>query len=458
MSHLFIPSSPDSSQHDSQKHTSNLSFVASTSQVVHLAESVAAITSVSSQALMILNECGITFYAEYNHILNVQLTIDASLFSSFSLSDGQESQNCPNRELRLGVDLQLVGDALAAAAATTLPRARNGQKGASMAESVMCYIKYYGEGSPLLVEFEDRLMSEVIEFDTFYYEHEYPYDAQPTQNEQASELLVNHERVALEIILKSDVLANLLADLQQLNTQELHLYASNLRPRGKVVVTNQLNFLSKGAIGYLKLSYPNAKTMLEKLDTFRLANGSMTETSDSIVTSFNFLPFLRIIKAVRLSSRCKMMKDLSGVFSVQLLCRNTQVSNYPGTLITFNMLEMATGTDDFGQLRNTDINTLFDDEVYQQIKEIDPANDRALDPQEDVIPHIELSHAGPLSYASFKMTGEGQSGSSNGTEASTKRRKVNDQIPNHNPDHNADHDNDHDFTTVGGAVEIPLFL
>lgn len=453
MSQLFIPSSPDNS-HSSQNHALNLSFVASTSQVVHLAECLTAITSVSSQALMILNESGITLYAEYNHILNVQLTIDSSLFSSYSLSDGHTTQASQNNELRLGIDAQLVGDAFGAASSSSLPRAKAGQK----VEMVMCYIKYYGEGSPLIIELEERLMSEVIEFDTFYYDHDYPYDAQSTQYENSSELLVNHERILLQIILKSDVLANLLRDLHHLNTQELYLYASNNRPRGKVVATNQLNFLSKGAIGYLKLSYPNAKTMLEKLEIFQLTNGSMTEIHDSILTTFNFLPFLKIIKAVSMSTRCKMMKDMSGVFCVQLLCRNVQVSNYPGTLITFNMLEMATETDDFGQLRQTDINMLFDDEVYRQVKE----NERGLEPgneqpnsllQAADVPatHMELSRSGPLSYASFKMTNnaplqsENEHENENGNEPSAKRRKDNDE-------------GDHDFTTVGGAVEIPLFL
>lgn len=448
MSQLFIPSSPDSQQ--TQSHAPSLAFVASTSHVVHLAECLSAIVSVSSQALMILGETGITLYAEYNHILNVQLTIDASLFSSYSLSDGLTTQASQSKELRLGVDAQLVADALGAAASTTLPRARTGQKGGAVSDLVMCYIKYYGEGTPLVIEFEDRLMSEAIEFDTFYYDHDYPYDAQAMQDEIDSVLLINHERILLQIILKSDVLANLLQDLHQLNTQELHLYASNIRPRGKVVATNQLNFLSKGAIGYLKLSYPNAKTMLEKLEIFQLTNGSMTEINDSILTSFNFLPILRITKAVALSTRCKIMKDLSGVFCIQLLCRNVLALNYPGTLITFNMLEMATATDDFGQLRQTDINTLFDDEVYRQVKENEPEpeNDQlAMQPPEVAATDMELSRSGPLSYASFKMTNNAPLHSESENEPSAKRRKN-------------DHDNegDHDFTTVGGAVEIPLFL
>lgn len=385
MSQLFIPSSPNSN--GDQR---NLSFMASTVNVAHLAESLSALTSVSSHALMIFSESGITVYSEYNHILNVQLTIDASLFSSYSLSDlTQASQDA---ELRLGIDIQLVSDALTAAASTALPKPKTA---AGAADAVVCYIKYMGEGHPLVIEFEDRLMSELIEFSTFYYEYEYPYDAAA---HVTSELLVNHDRIQLEVILKSDLLANLILDLILLNTQELFLYASTTG-------NNQLNFISKGSIGYLKLTYPNGKTMLEKMEIHEQRE-DMELVPGSVLSSFNFASFVRIFRAVRMSTRCKMMKDMSGVFSVQLLCKNLGISGYPGTLITFNMLERADEAD-------TDVNALFDDELYQHEKQ-----------------NLEASTTEPFSYASFKVV----------------RPEAQELRP----------DDREDF--VGGAVEVPLFL
>lgn len=448
MSQLFIPSSPDNLPLPSRNENlpPSLKFLASTIHVGHLAESLSAITSVSTQALMIISESGITIYAEYNHIVNVQLTIDASLFSTYSLSGGGWSQNSQNGELRLGIDAQLVSDSLAAAASTALPRAKSGGSGvtAATSDTVVCYMKYFGEGHPLIIEFDDRLISELIEFVTFHFEFEYPYDAD--ENENASELLVNHELIQLEVILKSDLLANLLLDLQQLNTQVLHLYASNAtRAKGKDGLSNQLNFISKGSIGYLKLIFPNAKTMLERMEIFRNCNGSMTPTHDSILSSFNFLPFLRIFRAVKLSTRCKMMKDVSGVFSVQLLCKNVNMSSYPGTLITFNMLEMSTNADEFGQLNEVDINTLFDDELYQHVMEYDPAQE-ALSPA--VGQRTGISRSEPFTYASFKMTNNSAQTYPE-DKPSAKRRRDND---------GGDENSDHDFTTVGGAVEVPLFL
>lgn len=445
MSQLFIPSSPEN---DSTPPTqeSSLSFVALTTHVSHLGETLAAITSVNSQALMIISDTGITFYTEYNHIVNAQLTIDLALFTTYTLSDGKSTQNTQNRELRLGIDAQLVSDSLAAAATTIIPRGRNGGRGTTTAatDSLVCYIKYSGEGTPLIIEFDDRLMSELIEFFTFYYEQDYPYDLGVTGEERSGELLVDRDLLQLEIILKSDLLANLLLDLQQLNTQVLNIYASNItRIAGRDTQTNQLNFVSKGVIGYLKLIYPNAKTMLEKMNIYERVDGSMT-IADSALSSFNFLSFLRIMKAVRLSTRCKMMKDLNGVFSVQLLCKNVGIANYPGTLITFNMLERSYVVDDFGHANDTDINNLFDDDVYQQVMEYEPELEAINGNRQDLSKaRNEVSSTEPFTYASLRKVHQPMPEG----EPPLKERRVDN-----------DDDNGHDFTTVGGAVEVPLFL
>lgn len=430
MSQLFLPSSPDSPKSPTQNQFQDvpLRFSASMTQVSHLADILSAITSINSQALMIISDSGITFYAEYNHITNVQLTIDASLFSLYELSspDSNTQTNStqgPPREMRLGIDVQLVSDSFTAAASTVIPRSK-GSHLPSGVEPVLCYLKYEGEGYPLVVEFEDRLMSEKIEFSTFYIETDYPYDGEGS----LSELVVNHQAVQFELILKSDLLSNLLQDLQQINTQDLYMFVSNKDQR------NQLNFISRGAIGYLKLIFPSAKTMLEKLDMYELEAHRMCPVENSVLSCFSFPPFIRIFKAVKLSSKCKIMKDLSGILSVQLLCKNPMATNYPGTLITFNMLEMSANSDEFG-LKNVDVNKLFDDGLYQYIKEYDPIS---TDHQINQIGEIVQE---PLSYASFKIANQERSED----EFPASKRQKNDTDKN-------------DFTAVGGAVEVPLFL
>lgn len=328
------------------------SFIASTNQVAHLADVFLAVAAISAQAMMIILEKGIVVYNEYHHILNGQLVIDPSLFSTFTFEGD---------ELRLGVDIALIADSFAAANST---------------ESSLCYINYAGEGHPLVIEFEDRFMNEKIEFLTFYIDMIYPYDDVDDDNYN---LVVNHNEVQFEVILKSDVLTNLLQDLSQINTSELHVFVSNkwrnlgesvraahTRDRalesGQAFVDNQLNFISKGPIGYSKLLFPSNKATLEKLAIYERDSGDMRPTNASVMTSFNFPNFIKIFKAVKLSLKCKIMRDLQGVLSVQSLCKNPRLPNYSGTLITFNMLEVTTD-------ETININSIFDDAIYEYIQD-----------------------------------------------------------------------------------------
>lgn len=454
MSQLFIPSSPDLNlpTQRSPNEENTLRFSASTTQVSHMADILGAISSIHHQALIIINGNGLTLYAEYNHILNAQLTIDASLFSVFELTSTSGTQSSSNRELRLGVDVLLISDSFASAAATTIPR--NKVSGISSApESVVCYMKYDGDGCPLIIEFEDRLMSEQIEFCTFFIEMDYPYDTISLQQEYAGhELLINRNLLDFEVILKGDLLSNLLQDLQNLNTEELYMQVSNHKKGIMGSQKNELNFISKGSIGYLKLIFPNGKTMLEKLEIFSQGPDGPAPTTDSVLSSLNFQPLLKILKAVKMSSKCKIMRDTSGVLSVQLLCKRPTSTNYPGTLVSFNMLESSVSSNDTGQKVQIDVSGLFDDQLYKYIKEASPAEAEVIpvssenngkDGGEDSM----LQSGQAFSYATFKTVGMHRNHENEkDNQQSSKRSRVNEV------------DTSIDVSTVGGAVEIPLFL
>lgn len=454
MSQLFIPSSPDtkSPTQSSQNRDPNLRFSASTIQLSHMADVLGAIASIHHQALIIINDTGIILYSEYNHILNAQLTIDAALFSVFELTSADGSSPSGNRELRLGIDVLLISDAFASAAATTMPR--NKGMGVGTSETVVCYMRYDGEGCPLIIEFEDRLISEQIEFSTFYIEMEYPYDTLALQRNMGEcDLLINRQIIEFEVILKGDLLSNLLQDLQNLNTEELYMQVSNQGKGIMGVQKNELNFFSKGSIGYLKLIFPNGKTMLEKLEIFARGTDGPVPTKGSVVSCLNFLPLVKILKAVKMSSKCKIMKDMSGVLSVQLLCRKPTSSNYPGTLVAFNMLETSVGSNDVGQQVQVDVSNLFDDQLYQYTKDVSPADAEvnALESNRNrdrnAAEELLVDPQQPFSYASFKRPGANKAAHhDHEDERQSKRSRENDA------------DNAGDITTVGGAVEIPLFL
>lgn len=456
MSQLFLPSSPepDLSSSNTQQHAPTLTFSASTSQVGHIADLLNTVTSISSHALMIISDNGIVVFSEYNHISNVQLTIDLSLFSSYSLVLDLGLRDDEPKELRLGVDIQMIADSFTAAASTLVPKFKSSTS--SKPETVLCYIKYGGEGNPLVIEFEDRLMSEKIEFATFYLDIDYPYDK---SEDSGADLLVRHDMVQFELIVKSDLLTVLLQDLQHINTENLYIYVSNCKSSGSKRETNQLNFISTGAIGYLKLLFPSAKTMMEKLEIFKVENGTMEPTKDSVLSCFSFSPFIKIFKAVKLSSKCKLMKDVSGILSLQLLCKHPGVANYPGSLITFNIIEKALVGDESEQLNAAEVNGVFDDNHYHYIENYDQlvtedvrAAELAREAAQSVVAQdaAELVEPpapfGTLSYASFKKPQ--RSGQPSETQASKRQKHLESR-------HDDQDDRD---VSVNGPVEIPIFL
>ncbi|PIS53917.1 hypothetical protein CJI97_003611 [Candidozyma auris] len=452
MSQLFLPSSPepDHASSYSQGLDSTLMFAASTSHVAHIADLLNTVTSINTHALMVISDSGIVVFTEYNHITNIHLTIDSSLFSSYSLESGLPDSEAP-KEMRLGVDISLVADSFTAAAATLAPKLKGSAP--SGPESVVCYMKYAGEGYPLIVEFEDRLMSEKIEFATFYLDMEYPYD---TSEVSGFELLVRHDRVEFESIVKSDLLTVLLQDLQHINTESLYIYVSNnKRNPGNKSTANQLNFISSGAMGYSKLLFPSAKTMMEKLEIYRQENGKMEPSEGSVLSCFSFAPFSKILKGVKLSSKCKIMKDVSGILSLQLLCKHAGVPNYPGSLITFNIIEKALVGDEFEQPNAIDINAVFDDNHYHYIEDYDQYTKADLRepvrPVHSVAPEArevepQGGPSGTLSYASFKIP------KTTTHEPPSKRQRQQE------PTGRGDDDDDNPNVSVNGPVEIPIFL
>lgn len=336
-----------------------MSFTASTTHISHLAEVFLALSGVGSQGLVIIGPTGIVVYCENNHILNCQAIIDISLFGSYNLAvaegeaggdssrangtngtsstqfgdiqlgDTQLSNSTQfsddgadaGADLRFGIDLSLINHSF---------EVLNSNK------DITCYLSYNGEGSPFIIEFEDTIMSERIEFLTFYVDIEYPYDV-PLED-QDKELVVNYNDLEYEMILKSDILTNILQDLHQINTSELYIYLSKS--------DSQLQFISNGPIGLLKLIYPNEKTILEKMELY---------LNQQYISNFKFLTFIKCFKAVRLSNKSKLLRDSNGIFSIQLICKDSNNNTYSGTLITVNMLELDQ------QIDISNLNQLFND-------------------------------------------------------------------------------------------------
>ncbi|KAI5955234.1 RAD17 [Candida jiufengensis] len=283
-----------------------LRFTASTTQITHLSEVFNCLISINNQAIISIRPTGITLYSTYNYTTKVHLNIDPSLFNIYNITTDQD-EVLDDDELKLGVDISLVADCF-----------NSVQNTLKFDSSVTCYITYNGDGHPLQIEFEDNSISEKLEFYTFYIE-----DMDDEDYSSNSNLAIDYENIILEIIVKSDVLTSLLQELNQIHTDLLFIYAAE----------DKLNFISSGSIGMSKLIFPNEKSILEKSIIDKL-------NYPYIISQFKFEEFFKIFKSVKLSSKCKILKDLKGCFSIQLICKNNQQSHYSGTLITLNMNEL----------------------------------------------------------------------------------------------------------------------
>ncbi|EGW30682.1 uncharacterized protein SPAPADRAFT_155788 [Spathaspora passalidarum NRRL Y-27907] len=368
-----------------------ISFTASTNQIIHLADILSSITTINANATISIKQDGITIYASYNHITNVHVTIDPSLFSYYNLSGPEDA------ELRLGVDINLIAECFNSVTSSITKRDSKRDKNnvVSVGETVICLLNYQGEGYPLVVEFEDNLISEKLEFLTFYIDDE---------NDEG--MAVSHDDIDMELIVKSDVLSNLLQDLHQINTQDLYIYAS-VKNESK-----QLRFISTGPIGTSKLIFPNEKTILEKV--------SLSGDSQFIISKFDFVNFFKIFRAVKYSFKCKMLKDREGRFSIQLLCKNAYMANYSGTLMQFNMLEVN-----------------HDEYMLHNILQEEADEEEAPNEAPTISMNMDMDF-GPSSYngVDVQRTIYDEDGA-----AQKRQRAQQEQVRN-----------------VGGAVEIPLFL
>ncbi|KAF6070114.1 Repair protein Rad1/Rec1/Rad17 family protein [Candida albicans] len=180
------------------------SFTASTTQIAHLSDIFQSLVSINNQAIIRIKETGIAIYSSYNHTFNVNVNIDPSLFSIYSIT---------GEEFTLGVDLSLIGE---------------------------CFT------SVAIIEFEDTYILEKLEFYTYIIE----------SGMEDDNLGIDYERVEMEAMVRSDVLTNILSDLWQIDTENLFIYAE----------ADTLTFISNGPIGTSKLIFPNDKDVLEKLE------------------------------------------------------------------------------------------------------------------------------------------------------------------------------------------------
>lgn len=287
-------------------------FVAATTTTRHLADVFGLITPVSKEAVITIGNDGMRIYAELEHRLsNLLVTVDSTVFRQWQLTP-------PNATLKLQLDISLIALAL-----LSVPNDPEGKH--------TCIFSYDGLGSPFVIEFDDNLISERIEM------HTYVHDI----DDGSHVLGIDRSRVHFEITLDLKTFTALLESLHNVGTTEVSLNISNtpetdIRHQLTGGNHNSLFFVSKGPIGLMKVIYPGMPTVLERVDIYDDSDNPTPITSQ-VLLLYSFKQLGQILKAVRLSSKCKLVKDYRGVLLLQLLCRNQ--SN--ATLMTYNLVELS---------------------------------------------------------------------------------------------------------------------
>lgn len=288
---------------------SQAGFEGTTKHIKIFASLLNSVLPINNQCLLSVKSTGLTFYTSHNHLIDILLIVDSSLFNIYTF----------HGETELQVDLSLLANSFSSVDD----------------KETTCFIQYKNDGI-LTVEFEGFYILEKLGFYTY-----------TKEIDDDGNLLIDYQDIVFELIIKSNLLYLLLTDLIKLGTLELNLVVS---PSG-------IYFISKSNIGLIKLIYPNS--LIEKL-----------ETAVTVSQTYNFINFIKIIQAIKISSKCKLIKDSLGILCLQLL--------YDSHLITFNLLEQEVDT-----LLNFD-----DDKEYNYVKTYNGDNDERN--ETDMNDHIDL--------------------------------------------------------------------
>lgn len=444
-----------------------VSFVASTTNITSVCSLITSIAPFGDTFYLTITQDGLSFSVVCNNVCKVVLTLDVRLFSDYELDSSKQrivlSLNL--KSLLETINLHLpVGD-------KESPEMRT-----------KCTFSYKEPGSPFVLIFEDDLIVERCELLTFFIEPEVE------ENLDSSAFELDSSQLIFETVLKSTIICDAFKDMDDLNTDEFILYCSSREEH------KQLIFISRSkdsSIGYSKLIVPEKKALLKDLTIYDPINstGDSAVACDASVSSFyHFNYFAKIIRAIRLSKLIKIRKDVNGLTSFLALIGPTKGSSqlFYGTSIKFVTLEsvpmderiltssneVPTAASELGY-NNPEVERMIRDEENIQVVRISDGQltlDDYFQPQEFVqqseMPPPPVGHL----HGSLRVTEEltrsvlgltkqaaakfDEDIDVNRTEETplvknTKRRKK--QSKKKKKDGEG-------IETVGGAIEIPLFI
>lgn len=232
-------------------------------------------------------------------------------------------------------------------------------------QRVECTLRYDREGDPFVMVFEDDSIIERCELNTYYIDdlrskgkklkkknRKSKEKKNTTDNIDVIESFdidnpiiddsifrLDSNKILYDIIIKSNILHDIIKDMNDLNTDKFVLYCHKTKGH----VANGMNdgndekehrskliFISKSksdTIGFSKLIIPQRKLNIPEFKLFKPVipetNPEEYEFVDcydlSLSSTYHFEYFSRLLKAIRLSKLIKIRKDMDGITSLLLL-------------------------------------------------------------------------------------------------------------------------------------------
>ncbi|CDH13180.1 probable DNA damage checkpoint control protein RAD17 [Zygosaccharomyces bailii ISA1307] len=324
------------------------SFSASTVHLEHITTALNCLTPFGSKedVLIFIDEDGLSFARECNHIIWIQLFLSKELFISYSYENEDESQT------KLCLKINHLLDSVNVAS-------RNAD------DVVECTLSYKGYGSPFILTFEDSMISERVEYSTYL-----------SGGFDNSGLELDRNQILFECIVKGDILHAVIKDFKEIGCKDCYLYAE-LDEDGN----NMFALISKSQLGFSRIRLPNSRSILEKIEVYD-SDSTTLVYGKPVVGFFDFNCFDKIRQSTKVASKVLLRMDVHGLLSVNILSQTDDVliahtrnsngrqpqlpKDYPGIVIEVCMLEKES-IDEGAQ---AEIRLLMEDSEQERSKKI----------------------------------------------------------------------------------------
>ncbi|SCW01440.1 LAFE_0D12618g1_1 [Lachancea fermentati] len=309
----------------------DLLFSASTVHLEHITTALNCLIpfGIKEDVLIIIDKDGLSFARANNRVISIQLFLSKELFIAYNYNGPSGD---PDSHTKVCVKINHILDSISVA---------NRDKD----DVVECTLSYNGEGSPLILIFEDSMISERVEYSTYLLKDLEMADLEP-----------DRDRLMFECIIRGDVLYNALQDLKEIGCKECYIYAIT-----KTDGRNIFALISKSQLGLSKVVLPGERTILEKLEVYS-GEASIKVDNCPVIGYFDFSTFDKMRMSAKIASKILLRKDIHGLLNVNILSqtdnvilvdskitskmqntsdiRNAQLpKDYPGIVIDISILE-----------------------------------------------------------------------------------------------------------------------